>query len=764
MVCLMVCCLTIVEGYAQNNVGQPLIFEEFFHDKMEKISGVLPVYRDSTGVYLEISEELIGREIEIRAQINQGFDMVARPLESLGVVYLHQIKDHAIYWQRRIFSERVSDKNNELYEVLLKSNMQAMDIVYPVKAYSADRKGCIIDITGMLKNGEEWFQVTSSKMRGQKESLAKISEVHSFREGVSFTINRMYGFVPERLVDNVIPPSGFLPVEIGCVITLLPEREMRERFADKRFGFHVIPFWDYSQNPYRAERDSIIQKWNLGIAKKDRGIYQRGKLVEPLRPIVFYIDTCCPREFVSYIKEGVLAWNIAFEKAGFKKVLRVKMADLKTALVEQQAVIAYDLGERGVKASYTCHPKTGEILSCRINIGHGFLEDELWRYLLQCGMVDARIRKNRLHPVVAGEILRGQVMKAVGAVLGLKENLAGSTAFTIKQVKDVACLKKYGYTGSVMDENPYNYAVQEADRVSERELMPRVGEYDCLTIEWGYREFPMNKNSSEDREILRGKYDQSKYLFGEGNKDVGIARGDLSSDPLKALDCGMKNLFSLKEVLENVVSSGELNESFGALMNANQKVIDLYGEYLLQAVSYVGGKRGNKPVPANEQHDVMVLLNKYLFSGGEGLVFNTLKGNVWWEINMKEACIRQMKRVFQKLLTPDVIGNILEMEDEYLENVYTIDMYFEDLFSMLFYGFDASSKVSFARMDMQILCVKTLLEQISDASESVATTIVKSQLRELCKLLKILSEKHEDKDVQRIYYMLVMQIEKGIDR
>ena len=249
--------------------------------------------------------------------------------------------------------------------------------------------------------------------------------VHEFSDGVSFTIHRMCGFSPERLLDNVIPPRGFLALEIGCVVTLLPEREMRERFADRRFGYQVISFLDYSQNPYRAESDSIIRKWNLGVTENDRGEYRKGKLVDPAHPVVFYIDTCCPAEFVPYIKEGVLAWNAAFEKAGFKNALRVKMADSKTVLEEQRAVIAYDLHEAGIRTGYTFHPKTGEILSCRVNIGHGFLPKELWRYVLECGTVDDRIRKEFFHPDVVGEILRSKVIRAVGSVLGLKRKFGG---------------------------------------------------------------------------------------------------------------------------------------------------------------------------------------------------------------------------------------------------------------------------------------------------------------------------------------------------
>ena len=758
LLCLVICCWTAGKGVGQNTGKRPLAFEEFFHGKMERISGVLPVYRDSAKVYMEIPECLLGRELEIRAQVNKGFDMVARPLESMGVVYLQKVDDHSIYIQRRLFSERVVNKNNELYEALCKSNKQPVDIVYPVVAYSADGMGYMIDVTEMLKTGDDWFKVAAPQVRDQDVSRARITGVHEFSDGVSFTIHRMYGFSPERLLDNVIPPRGFLPLEIGCVVTLLPERDMRERFADRRFGYHVISFLDYSQNPYRAEKDSIIRKWNLGITKDSRGECRKGKLVNPSHPLVFYIDTCCPSEFVPYIKEGVLAWNAAFEKAGFKNALRVKMADSKTVLEEQRAVIAYDLSETGIRTSYTFHPKTGEILSCRDNIGHGFLPKELWRYVLECGTVDERIRKDMFHPDVAGEILRSKMMRAVGSVLGLKENLAGSVAYTVEQVKSAAWLKTYGYTASIMDNNPYNYAVQESDKVTARELMPRLGKYDCLAIEWGYREFPENKNAYADREILQKKFQKCSagYMF-PVSQGIEVKAGDLSSEPLKTLGYALDNLLRLNESLGSIVYPGKQYDSGWAIMNANRQVIDKYGEYLLQIVSCFGEKRGNVPLSIEEQRGAMVLLGEYLFSGDKGLVSPLAKGCSW---DMKTTYIRQITAVFQKLLAPEVIKRMLDMEQVCLENVYTVDMFFKDLFSMLFCDFKADSEVSFSRMDMQVICVNTLLESGADAS----VPVVKWKLQELHQRLKALARQHEDGAVRKIYAMLSLRIEKVLNK
>ena len=758
MLCLVICCWTVGKGVGQNTGKQPLAFEDFFHGKMEKISGIFPVYRDSAKVYMEIPEHLLGRELEIRAQVNKGFDMVARPLESMGVVYLQKVDGHSIYVQRRLFSERVANKNNELYEALCKSNKQPVDIVYPVVAYSAGGKGYIIDVTEMLKTGDDWFKVAAPQVRDQDVSRARITGVHEFPDGGSFTIHRMYGFSPERLLDNVIPPRGFLPLEIGCVVTLLPEREMRERFVDRRFGYHVISFLDYSQNPYRAEKDSIIRKWNLGITEGSRGEYRKGKLVNPSHPLVFYIDTCCPSEFVPYIKEGVLAWNAAFEKAGFKNALRVKMADSETVLEEQRAVIAYDLSEAGIRTGYTFHPKTGEILSCRVNIGHGFLPKELWRYLLECGTVDERIRKDVFHPDVAGENLRSKMTRAVGSVLGLKENLAGSVAYTAEEVKNVTWLKARGYTASIMDNNPYNYAVQKSDKVTVKELMPRLGEYDYLAIEWGYREFPASKNAYMDREALWKTFQgySAGYMF-PVSQGIEVRAGDLSSEPLKTLGYALNNLLRLNTSLGSIVYSDKQYDSGRAIMEANRQLIDKYGEYLLQIVSWFGEKRGNTPLSIEEQREAMALLGEYLFAGDKGLVSPLAKGCSW---DIKAIYIRQMTAVFQKLLAPKVLKRMLDMEQACLENIYTADMFFKDLFSMLFCDFKADSEVSFSRMDMQVVCVNTLLESVADAS----VPVVKWKLQELGERLKALAGQHEAGAVRKVYAMLSSRIEKVLNK
>ena len=109
------------------------------------------------------------------------------------------------------------------------------------------------------------------------------------------------------------------------------------------------------------------------------------------KPLIFYIDTLFPKEYFQAVKEGILVWNTAFRKAGIRDALQVKYADSKIIPAEQRAFVSYDLMMPGIKSDFTCHPRTGEILSCRVNIGHGFQKGKLDDYLLSCGASDPRI-------------------------------------------------------------------------------------------------------------------------------------------------------------------------------------------------------------------------------------------------------------------------------------------------------------------------------------------------------------------------------------
>mgnify|MGYP003299644224 CR=1 FL=1 len=109
---------------------------------------------------------------------------------------------------------------------------------------------------------------------------------------------------------------------------LLPERVMVGRLDNQKIGYFTNPLLNFSDNQQRVEKKELITRWRLEPKAEEREAYLNGKLVEPEKPIIFYIDNSTPHQWRRYIKKGIEDWQVAFEKAGFKNAIKaIEMND-----------------------------------------------------------------------------------------------------------------------------------------------------------------------------------------------------------------------------------------------------------------------------------------------------------------------------------------------------------------------------------------------------------------------------------------------------
>ncbi len=104
---------------------------------------------------------------------------------------------------------------------------------------------------------------------------------------------------------------------------------MQARHFDARVGYFTVGYTDFDENPQGVERVSLVKRWRLEPKAKDLEKYKRGELVEPEKPIVFYIDPLTPKKWIPYLIQGVNDWQKAFEKAGFKNAIYAKVPNAK---------------------------------------------------------------------------------------------------------------------------------------------------------------------------------------------------------------------------------------------------------------------------------------------------------------------------------------------------------------------------------------------------------------------------------------------------
>ena len=338
------------------------------YDDMEGYSlvaeGSLSVFEKDGGIYLAIPENILEREVEIRGQINRGFDMVARPTESLGVVRLVKKDDTTIGLHQEIYSERLLKKDDaKMAEAFRLSNIQTPDKCYRIEAYDP-KYGYLIEVTDNILRGDDWFSYKYDNIRQMDSGASKLIGVTPFSDGVSFKVRRMHGYAIDKdkqISYVMVLPQGTMPLEVECVLRLLPERDMPIRLATYRRAPQVVKFRDYGQDSYTAVTDSLLVRWDLSSPTQ--------------KNIVFYVDASFPEYYIPAVQKSIEYWNNAFRKAGLSAPLSLRKADENTLLAPQRAVIAYDLIRPGIEEKITWHPRTGEILSCRINVGHGFMRD-----------------------------------------------------------------------------------------------------------------------------------------------------------------------------------------------------------------------------------------------------------------------------------------------------------------------------------------------------------------------------------------------------
>ena len=104
---------------------------------------------------------------------------------------------------------------------------------------------------------------------------------------------------------------------------------MQPRYFDPRVGYFAVGYTDFDANPQGVKEITMVKRWRLEPKDEDMEKYKRGELVEPKKPIIFYIDPATPKKWVPYLIQGVNDWQIAFEKAGFKNAIMAKMAPTK---------------------------------------------------------------------------------------------------------------------------------------------------------------------------------------------------------------------------------------------------------------------------------------------------------------------------------------------------------------------------------------------------------------------------------------------------
>lgn len=228
--------------------------------------------------------------------------------------------------------------------------------------------------------------------------------------------------------------------------------------------------------------------------------------------------------------------------------------------------------------------------------------------MVQCGPLDKRAQKYDFDEKLMGELIRFVSSHEVGHTLGLRHNMIASHSTPVEKLRDKKWVETHGHTSSIMDYARFNYVAQPEDGISEKGLFPRVNDYDCWAIKWGYQWRPEFRDEYTEKTALRKEVTRKlannprlRYVGDEGRGwDPRSQTEDLSDNDMRANEYGMKNL---QRVMANIEKwTAQPDGQYANLRDIYGAVTSQYQRYYTHVQRWIGGKYTNN-WPAEKHYD-----------------------------------------------------------------------------------------------------------------------------------------------------------------